>query len=544
MSAGARASRPALALGGVAGVDLLVRLVLDLLYASDPVAIAIGGGALISRYVLDAATLTWTLGWVVLGMAVFVVTPRLFPDELLEWARGMPGRTVLTLGTVAVALSLDSAFAALAVFEPSVVDPPPLALLAVVTVVLVLVPVTWKLPRWCSGVPLVNCPEQTLLRTGSRIRPGEILARILLIIPFGALFLVLLSRLFPIPEILLVVLAIAEMVRSARPGTSTAAGGRKDVVERAILGLGAVWFGPEAVLALVYAAVPVFFVLYVDLRALEMFAGPVTPTTVGFVLATLGVATLSVVVASVRLIERLPRAFLAEDVGADVRLADRFEDLHPRIPGLALLPTALVVVFESQAPAFFQEFAPRPAFTLAVSPFDLWAALTLAGVTLVVTLRAAWFADLRLLERDYHAAVASTALFVGIPLGYGVAVGTENPAVAPVSLPVLVAVVVYGLVGLLLSPFLGYELFDEEPDGPGQSRFSLLASEAKTAFLAVVGFSIFSAIVLDPLIVFASRFVPEDIVTMLIGPIWAPITVGLLVRLALLPFYLPERVFG
>lgn len=545
MSIGTNTSRSTLALGGVAGVDLFARGVLDLLYAGDPIAVAIGGGAIVSRYAIDAVRFTWLFGWVVLGLAVFVVTPRLFPEdeddlELLGWARGVIGRGVLTVGTVALALSIDSALAALAVFGTSPVDAPPLALLAVFAAALVLVPVTWRLPRWCAGVPLVDCPEETGLRTGNRIRPGEVLARILLIVPFAALFLVLLSRLFPVPEVILVVLALAEMARSARSG-ATPTSGRKDVVERAILGLGAVWFGPEAVIALLYAVAPVFFVLYVDLRAVEMFAGPVDPVTVGFLLATLGVGTLSALVASVRLIERLPRAYLTADV-ADADLADRFADLHPRVPGLMLLPTALLVLFESQASGFLRHIAPRPPYALSVAPWELGVASALAGVTLVVTLRTAWFADLRVLGRDYHAAVASAALFVGVTLGYGVGVWAAD---APdVSRPLLVALLVYGLVGLLLSPFLGYELFDEESDAPDQPRFDLLTSEIKTAFLVVFGFSILSAVVLTPATAVASVFVPEFVIQLLLGPVAAPITVGLLVRLALLPFYFPEKIFG
>lgn len=147
-----------------------------------------------------------------------------------------------------------------------------------------------------------------------------------------------------------------------------------------------------------------------------------------------------------------------------------------------------------------------------------------------------------MLDRDYHAAVASAALFVGVTLGYGIGVWAAD---APdVSRPLLVALLVYGVVGLLLSPFLGYELFDEESDAPDRPRFSLLASEIKTAFLAVFGFSIFSAVVLTPAMAVASVFVPEYVIQLLLGPIAAPITVGLLVRLALLPFYIPEKVFG
>ncbi len=561
MSLGERSSGPVFAVGGVAGVDVLARALLELLYAGDPVAIAVGGGALLSRYVLDAATLTWALGWVVLGMAVFVVTPHLFPEELLAWARGVPARAVLTVGTVAVAFSLDSTFAALAVFGASPVDAPPLALLAAFAGVLVLVPVTRQLPWWCSGVPLVNCPKGTMLRTGREFRSGEILARILVIVTLAALFLVLLSRLFPIPEIVLVGLAVVEMGQVLYAGGGDPPDGRKDPAERAVLGLGAVWYGPEAVLALLYAVAPVFFVLYFDLRALEMFAGAFTPRTVAFLLATLGAATLSALVASVRLIERLPRAFLADSAGADVRLADRFDDLHPtadaagvdvrladrfddlhpRVPGLMLLPAALLVVFGSQAP-IFRELGPRPQYTLSVSTPELGVALALAGVALAITLRTRWFSGLRVIERDYHAAVASGALFVGVPLGYGIAVHASD---APdVSLLVLVPVLVYALVGLMLSPFLGYELFDSDPDASDQLQFSLLVDEIKIAFVLLIAFSIFSAIVLTPIRAVAALFVPEWVVTLLLGPVVAPITTGLLVRVALLPFYLPERLFG
>jgi len=536
-----RSSGTILFVGGAAGTDLLARAVLDLVYTGDPVAIAVGGGALLSRYVLNAATLTWLFGWVVLGLAVFVVTPRLFPEELLGWARGVPARTVLTVGAVALALLFDSAFAAFAVFGASPVDLPLLELLAAFAAALVFVPATRNLPEWCVGVPLVNCPEGALLRTRREIQTGELLARVLLIVSFAALFLVLLSRLFPVPEVILVVLAFAETTRSARSGSSPT-GGRKDVVERAILGLGAVWFGPEAVLALLYAAVPIFFILYLDLRAFEMFAGPVDPATVAFLLATLGVATLSALVASVRLIERLPKAFLTADDVADADLADRFADLHPRVPGFILLPTALLVVFESQAVGFFRYIAPRPSFTLSVAPWELVIALALAAVTLAVTLRAAWFTDLRLLEQDYHAAVASSALFVGVTFGYGIAVWAADAPDVP--RPILIVVFVYAVVGLMLSPFLGYELFDKEPGAPDRSEFDVLVSEIKTAILAVIGLSIFSAVVLSPVMAIASAFVPEYIVTLLLGPIAGPISVGLWFRVVLLPFYLPERVLG
>lgn len=549
MSAGERSSRfaserssgPVFAVGGAAGIDILVRALLELLYAGDPVAVAFGGGALLSRYVLDAATLTWALGWVVLGIAVFVATPHLFPQELLAWARGVPARAVLTGGTVAVAFSLDSTFAALAVFGANPVDAPPLALLAAFAGVLVLVQVTRQLPGWCSRVPLVNCPKETMLRTGREFRSGEILARVLVIVTLAALFLVLLSRLFPIPEIVLVGLAVVEMGRVLYAGGGDPPDGRKDPAERAVLGLGAVWYGPEAVLALLYAVAPVFFVLYFDLRALEMFAGAFTPRTVAFLLATLGAATLSALVASVRLIERLPRAFLADAAGVDVRLADRFDDLHPRVPGFMLLPAALLVVFGSQAP-IFRELGPQPQYTLSVSTPELGVALALAGVALTITLWARWFSGLRVIERDYHAAVASGALFVGVPLGYGIAVHASD---APdVSLLVLVPVLVYALVGLMLSPFLGYELFDSDSDASDKLQFSLLVDEIKIAVVVVVAFSIFSAIVLTPVRAVAALFIPEWVVTLLVGPVFAPITTGLLVRLALLPFYLPERLFG
>lgn len=144
---------------------------------------------------------------------------------------------------------------------------------------------------------------------------------------------------------------------------------RNDVGQRAILGLGAVWSGPRAVLASLYVGVPVFYVLYFDLRALETFAGSVTRSTVLFIGATLCVGTLSVLVAVVRLVERLPRAFFTDI--ADARLSASVSDLQPRVPGFMLGPAALLVAFESQAPHFFQELGPRPAYTLSLGPPEM-----------------------------------------------------------------------------------------------------------------------------------------------------------------------------
>lgn len=543
MTVGGRASGPVLFLGSVATVDLGVRVVLDLLSAGDPVAFAVGGGVLAAEYALEATTITWALGWVVLAAAVFVVTPQLFPQDLLAWGRGLAGRTVFTFATVAFAVSLNSALVGFDVFGPTRVEPPVWVLPAAFVAVFVLVPGTrWRrVPNGCPDLQFLSRPEETPLRTEDPVRPGEFVARVLLIVSLAATFLVLLSRLFPIPEILLVTLAVLEGLRYAR-GADAPTSGRKDVTERAMLGLGAVWFGPEAVLSLLYAILPLFFVLYFDLRALEMFAGPVDPVAVAFLLATLGVATLSVVVASVRLLERLPKAFLAETADTDVRLAERFGELHPRVPGFMLAPTALLVAFESRVPQFFQEFGPRPPYTLSVAPGELVVVFALAGLAVVVTFRAAWFPDLRLIERDYHATALSGALFVGITLGYGISVGATDPPQA--RLPVVVLVLIYSLVVLLLSPFVGYELFDREGKTTAETRFDLLFKEAMTALLWIVGFSIFSVLVLTPALTVASQFVPEGIVTLLIGPLAAPITVGLLVRLVLLPFYLPEKLYG
>lgn len=543
MTGDVRSSGPVLFLGSVATVDLGVRVVLDLLSVGDPAALVVGGGILAAEYAVEAPTITWALGWAVLAAAVFVVAPQLFPQELLTWARGLAGRTVVTFATVAFAVSLNSALVGFDVFGPTQAEPPAWVLPAAFVAVFALVPGTrWRrLPNWCPDLPFLDCPEETPLRTDGSVRPGEFVARVLLIVSLAAAFLVLLSRLFPIPEILLVTLAVVESVRYAR-GADAPTGGRKDVAERAILGLGVVWFGPEAVLSVLYAILPLFFVLYFDLRALEMFAGPVDPATVAFLLATLGVATLSVVVASVRLIERLPKAFLTETADADVRLAERFADLHPRVPGLMLAPTALLVAFESRVQRFFQEFGPRPPYTLSVTPGELAVALALAGVAVVVTFRAAWFSDLRLVKRDYHATVLSAALFVGTTLGYGVSVGATDPPQIPFF--VVVLVLTYSLVALLLSPFVGYELFDREAETTAETRFDLLFIEARTAFLWTVGFSILSMLVLTPALTVASQFVPEAVVTLLVGSLAAPITVGLLIRLVLLPFYLPEKLYG
>lgn len=145
MRFGSRFANPVLFLGGIAGVDLAARVVLDLLYVGDPIAIVIPIGALATRYVLGAAAIQQLLGWMLLGGAMFVVAPEVFPEELLAWARGIPGRAVLTLATVTAALFFNSALATLEVFGPSPIEPPMEMALISLVAVFVLIPVTrWK----------------------------------------------------------------------------------------------------------------------------------------------------------------------------------------------------------------------------------------------------------------------------------------------------------------------------------------------------------------------------------------------------------------
>lgn len=116
--------------------------------------------------------------------------PRIFPEDPLGWARGIAGRSGLTLGIVGVALSVDSAFARLAVFGSGPIDPSPVAVPEALGTMLVVVPLSWLLPERSPDISLVNCPAETELTTQHRLRSGAILARLPVIVSLRAIFLV------------------------------------------------------------------------------------------------------------------------------------------------------------------------------------------------------------------------------------------------------------------------------------------------------------------------------------------------------------------
>lgn len=538
MSTGSRVSRPLYVLGGIAGLDLLARILPDLLFSEMVLVIPITV-LLSSKLVVDATSLGWFLGWGLLGTAVFVTAPRIFPRQLQEWARGIPARGMIALGGVVTGIWFSTLIGQLEQFGASQVVPPWWTLPGTFVAVLVFVPVTRALPPLGSGL---FGERAALFALDRRASGGKVAGRVVLIVFIAGMLLALVSRLFPIPEILFLSFTAKEGLSELVVGSSDRGTSRKDIAERFVLGLGAVWLGQDAVLGLLYAAFPTFFVLYFDLAVLRLLADPLAigsdPVAVAFAVLTLGGATFGVVVASVRLVERLPASFLTEYVDTDGRLAEDFEELKPRVPGFMLLPGALLALYGFVAPKSL--VATR--YSLSVAPLDLGVAAVLATATLATVLWAKRFPGVEL--REYHAAVASATVFLTVTFaGIGFAgIGLVDDSQLGASTPVGTALVFgYFVMVLGVAPFAGFELFDSRGTAAGRSAkssFHRLKSEAGASIKVYILVAIVGSIV----VYVGGFFLPERILEVVYVTAMMPFFFGFAYRVFLMPFYFFELV--
>lgn len=544
----------------LSGLDLIVRGLANLFFTGELVEIAVGT-VLISQLVIDSGTLGWAFGWVVLGAAVFLVSPRVFPQQLVTWARGIPGRTALMIGSIGVGIYISWFLGTLSQFSTSQITLQGWMLLALLSGIVVLLRLSFEFPAWCPDVWLLRSDWESPLTVAGEIKTGEAVARLLLIVTLAGVFLALVSRLFPLPEIILIGLALWHGVLRLLGPAGGVVTGRRDIAERFLVGLSAVWLGPDAILAVIYAALPTFLILYFDVGVLRLMeepsvqlANPVAvgsvlvtnPLQVSFIALTLGAATLSVVVASVRLIESVPTTFVTDYVESGATVTEQIGDPQNVIPGFNFFPAILLVLWASVAP---QSLAGNlsltwtgetTTFTLSVSPIAVGLAsfvATLSILSIVVSRR------IRLTTLSvYHYAVVSAVVFCSVALGYGAALDASvdpavSPAVPPPPLKILAAMGVFFV--LSISPFAGFELFDtrETRGGDEVSTFGRLAGELKLAIYTMVGV----VVAMGALEMGESR-VPEIlIVRQVVGWLSIPIIVGGVYRVVLLPFYYLEK---
>lgn len=547
-------------LAAVSGIDLIARGLANILFAGEFIEIAVGT-TLVSTLVLDVGNIGWFFGWTVLGAAVFLVSPRIFPQQLVTWARGIPARTTLMVGSVGIGIYVSWFVGTLSQFETSQITLQGWMLLALLAGITVLLRLSFVVPPWCPDIWLLRSDWESPLTLAGEIRTGEAVARLLLIVTLAGVFLALVSRLFPLPEIMLIGLALWHGILRSLGPAGTDVRGRRDVGERFLVGLSAVWLGPDAILAVIYAALPTFVILYFDVGVLRLMAEPsvqlTNPVAVGstlvtypigvsFIALTLGVGTVSVLVASVRTIESVPTTFVADYVTSGATVTEQMGDPQNLVPGFNLFPAALLVLWASVAP---QSLAgtisatwtgKTTTYALSVPPNAVGLALLLAALCMlsIVVSRRIRLANLSV----YHYSVVSAVVFVSVALGYGAALDASvNPAVPPaVPPPPLKVLATIGVFFVLsISPFAGFELFDtrETRGGDEVASYDRLAREAKLAIYAMVGmFVLLSALEIGETLITNILLIRQAV-----GWLSIPVIIGAAYRVVLLPFYYLEK---
>lgn len=507
-------------LGSIAVLDVLLRVVADLLLVLDATVLP-EGVLLASRLATGSSAVGWLLGWLLLGLATFQALPEVFPEDATRVGNDVVKRAVVAAGAVGAGLYLDTLVASFPVLGAARFQPGVLWLVG--SLLAVAVPVF--LAADVSVTPVTryvyyrgSADEEQPLPVGRTV----LVSRTLLVVVLAGFVLAVVSRLFPLPEVL--VLGVAARQRLAPASRPREPG---DLAERLMRGIRSIWAGPKGVVGVGYGLVAMLSALTLTLgylRALVNDPDPLAdPLAAVFLLATLGVGTLFVVVATTRAIERLP---------ASVGVATEGDELvGPRIPGLLLPGTALFALYEANREGATDSLQ----HTLTVAPGDLAVALVVAAVALVLLAKPLLVP--RLPVSDYLAVPVSAALAMGIvSTMLGLEQGTyEFGAATPV-------VLLYVFVLAYLSPFLGYEAFnsdrwEDDADAESETTFFRLASEAFVAGAVFVG-AVVGGIVLRLVLFFA----PPELVGVVISTVMIPALFGVAIRLALLPLYLPEQL--
>ena len=505
--------------------EIVWRTAVDLAGAADIVLLPIGG-VLLSNEVLDAGAVGRLLGLLLLGTATFQTLPEVFPERYIDWGNDVVARVVVAGGVVAVASLFNDLVGQLPFFDGGPFSPGT-AIITLIGVSAVagllttdhrarMVPQLQPFPNYIRYRPLPD------IDTMERPAVGVIVSRILLILAFGGLALAVVVRLYPLPELFVVVVTVYE-------GLSGPATVRTDVAEGFLAGLRAIWAGPQGILGVSYGIAALLAVVWVDVAYLAGLTNRAAivgdPVTLLFVAATLGVGTVHAMTGIVRLLERLPAAVGDESAPA----VDK-----PVIPGLLLPAAALFGWFEYVRPD-----ANATAYSLAATGPELGVALILAVVAVVpLVFPLKWP---RLPMSGYLRIALAPSLGFGL---WGMALPGNNQ----------ISGLVTGLYALFIvpfSPFLGLEAFRLDRYGefgdwfvgvlsgtalrrvgpPGERVFDLLAEVC----LAAVVFAVAGVLSL----VFRDAITP---ISFTISTIMLPAIAAVIFRLLLLPFYTPEVI--
>lgn len=516
----------------LACLELVWRSIVELAGAANVNLIPVGG-LVISRELLNATALGQFLGLLLLGTATFQTFPEVFPDHYLDWGNDVAARILVAGGVVAAALQLNGLVAQLPYLEGGSFAPIPtmVTLLGISSIAGLLTAVYQY-----RGVPQIRpFPQYVRYRyPQDGVTPvlppiGILVSRVLLILVFGGLSLAVVSRLYPLPELLFVGVTVYE-------GLSEPTMVRTDIAEAFIAGLRSIWAGIQGVLGVSYGIGGLLFVVWLDVAYIaglenraEVFSDPVTLL---FALVTVGLGTVHATTALVRLIERLP-----DDVTTDPMVTvDK-----PLIPGL-LLPSAALFGWYVRTSTIQGN-----AYSLSATVPDLSIAVVLGVVAVIPLVRPSWGPSLPV--SDYVTVALAPSLFFASWGASSLAFGSDstmNPFV-----------VLYALAILSFSPFLGYELFrldryesfgdwfsgvlDKTFVGrfgaPGDRLFVLLSEVVFATIVFVVGIGI--GLTLEQM---AWSSASGNILGAIGATFVLPPLTAILFRSLLIPFYIPEQL--
>ncbi len=375
--------------GSLAVGEVLLRTVPEVLGFGDNIVLS-AFAVIASRVFLDASTVGWVFGWLLLLGVVFQLTPYLLPERFAPITAGLPFRLTLTAIVATVGIFVERLILESWVDAGNTPLDISIEVAGPVTVASVIVfSIVFSLPPLGRSLRLLAAPDATYVAT-DRV-PLE-----MPLLMFGAhctalavllgTVLAEVSLLYPLPE-LLVLGVIAHDEVLALVGSVNQLPARRDVAERISIGSVAVWHGLRSSISAMYLVGTLFFFipyLLLNTTQLELVTqATARPLAVGFLALCLVPATVHVTLFCIRGLEQF----------AETRH-------RARVPGL-LLPAGLLVGLLGLH---------RPADTLLVTPpTEIWLlAGGVASIAVLTAVRPEWFPSLPVPPR-----------FVG-PVAFGV----------------------------------------------------------------------------------------------------------------------------
>lgn len=523
------------ALFGAVGLDLVLRVLLELLGGGS---LAISEGVkLFGYYAFDLRGLVWAYGWLLIWLIVFQVTPSLFPQKSPDWTETVLNRTVFASGVVAIGVSVEGWIVRLTAETIGITISEQAVFVFPLRVPLFLagIFISYQLVRQIGYTSL----DQAATKLGivytpqSRNTTGQITGdRYLLAVLLLGTTLAMLVLLFPLPEIVLIIVQTANVVVFL--GASVVYDDvnfdlTSDISKRMAGATVAIWGELEEVFNTIYILLPLIWFFGITATVVNAVEIKTIFNQQPVGLALLIVSLLGSGGHAILYPLRMSERARARADNSSVRLSSQSASLPepPRVP-LLLLPTGLLL-------------ATVALLTVGAGPTDVRNSIDVLNTTNVAVLTASvglalavvtvwnpvgWIHDLfRVPLSDDGAAALSSAVVL-----YAVQVGSFRRGI-PDDIASFALESVFSVV-IVLCPYFGTKLF---LGMPGTDPFRRLMSGIKSAF----GWFFISGTFVAILSAITSP-VPSPIfqpVLVLFGCISAVSISNILIYLILSPFY-------